>query len=64
MSAGCAQHQGGKENEMIKILGGVFVGVFLSVLTVKLLGKAKGKLKEGMKAAKGAFMEGYAVESK
>jgi len=49
---------------MIKILGGVFIGVFLSVLTVKLLTKAKGKLKEGMKAAKGAFMEGYAVESK
>jgi hypothetical protein len=57
---------------MIQILGGVFVGVFLSVLTVKLLGKAKSPwlrktgdtLKEGMKAAKGAFMEGYAVESK
>jgi len=57
---------------MIKILGGVFVGVFLSVLTVKLLGKAKfpwlqktgDALKEGMKAAKSAFMDGYATENK
>jgi hypothetical protein len=60
-----------KEPEMGKILAGVAVGFFVGVVVIEVvkktnptwLRKAKAKMRNGARAAKDAFMEGYEVET-
>ncbi len=54
---------------MCAVLAGVFAGVFAGTLAFELLKKtgwgqrAGKKLSDGLRAAKGAFMEGYQAKA-